>query len=100
MLTNRQRILEEMDQLILDPSVPRSEKYKRLSALCQDYWQDVFPERGTEAYHKLSTSERSARWAFVRAEEAEFWKQIRNPQMILEILDWPVVGGSLLQFPV
>ena len=96
MITTRLQIIAEIDDLISDESLSWVAKAKRLTGLSEQYWQVVFPERGTDAYAQLSDSERSARWARVRDEEEQFLRQTANPHLVLEVLDWPATGRPFL----
>ena len=92
MLATRLEIIAEMDRIISDESLSRLEKAKRLTDLSERYWQEVFPERGTEAYDQLTVSEQSARMARVQDEEEQFFQTTVNPNQILKALAWPAKG--------
>jgi hypothetical protein len=92
----RHTILTEMDQIISDPALRGTEKFKRLLRLSHAYWRDVFPEFGTPAHSALTFAEQEARWVPVRAADGPLLNRLTNPSKILEILNLPLTGRPVV----
>ncbi|MEW6733827.1 MAG: hypothetical protein AB1489_21050 [Acidobacteriota bacterium] len=85
-------IVKKIDEIITDQNISRNEKISVLKSLAENYWKEVFPEYGTDAFEQITDQEMKNRWEKARLEDNV--DRYDNRNQIIYVLDWPGTGGN------
>lgn len=89
---NTDELVRQIDRVIDNNHLPKSEKISLLKELARTYWKIVFPEMETSAFDHLSVEEQQLRWESVRSRNE--LEGLKHRDRIQYVLDWPVTGGD------